>query len=64
MLGVEPGGPRVTCDGCGLVLRVREDRLPPKWLLDGKAPPGWLLACGSDGARTDYCKKCRAAYQP
>ncbi len=41
ILGEEPGGPRITCDGCGLVLNIRQDRPPPAWFLDGKAAPGW-----------------------
>jgi hypothetical protein len=60
-MGVEPGGPRVTCDTCGTRLVVRDDRMPPRWLLDGKAPPGWLLKRNDDGTRVDTCKTCRKA---
>lgn len=58
-MGVEPGGPRVTCDGCGLRVVVRDDRMPPAWLLDGKPVPGWTMTKDDDGKRTDLCKTCR-----
>lgn len=58
-LGVEPGGPRITCDGCGLVLNIREDRPPPSWFLNGRAAPGWKLVKQADGSRTDLCPRCR-----
>lgn len=59
LLGVEPGGPRVTCDGCGARIVVRDDRMPPKWLLDGKPPRGWATVKNADGTRTDTCGNCR-----
>lgn len=59
IMGVEPGGPRVTCDGCGARVMVRTDRLPPMWLLDNKAPPGWKMTKDADGKRTDLCKTCK-----
>lgn len=58
-MGVDPGPPRVKCDGCGVVLSIRDDRLPPKWLLDGKAAPGWTLTRHDDGTRDDRCPNCR-----
>jgi hypothetical protein len=60
-INVEPGPPRVTCDRCGTRISIRENRLPPKWLLDGKAPPGWQTTKHDDGTRTDLCKACRPA---
>lgn len=59
MLGVEPGGPRVKCDGCGAVVHVRDDRPPPNWLLDGKPPKGWSSKKNEDGTRHDLCGQCR-----
>ena len=61
MMGVEPGGPRVKCDSCGLVLNIRDDRPPPKWLLENKPAPGWKMIKTTDGMRTDTCKRCRTA---
>lgn len=58
-LGMEPGGPRVICDGCGLVLNVRDDRPPPAWFLDGKPPKGWATTKREDGTRDDRCPRCR-----
>lgn len=58
-MGVEPGGPRVTCDGCGLRITIPDNRLPPAWLLVNKAAPGWSLTKDADGKRTDLCKSCR-----
>ena len=58
MMGVSADGPRITCNGCGMVYRLREDRLPPQWFLDGKAPPGWATT-ESKGKRDDRCKRCR-----
>jgi hypothetical protein len=50
---------RITCDGCGAVYRVRADRVPPSWFLDGKAPRGWIRVNGDEGQRRDYCGGCR-----
>lgn len=58
MFGVEPGGPRITCDGCGVVLAISEARLPPKWFMDGKPAPGWRMVRSED-ARTDLCPRCK-----
>jgi hypothetical protein len=64
-LGLEPGPPRVTCDGCGKQLpAVTKTGGPPMWLLNGKAPKGWLLIRHEEpktGAilREDYCPACR-----
>lgn len=64
-MGVEPGGPRITCDGCGLVRRIPDDRLPPAWFLDNRAAPGWKLVRTEDGdggvTRQDLCPRCKVA---
>lgn len=61
MMGVDPGGPRLTCDGpdCTARVIVREGRRPPKWLLDGRAPKGWRNSKSADGTRYDWCPECR-----
>jgi hypothetical protein len=56
--GIRSDGPRVECNGCGLVRRIDTDRLPPAWVLDGKAPPGWRLKRDGD-KRTDWCPQCK-----
>lgn len=53
-LGLEPGPPRITCDACGRVLTIKQG-LPPKWLLDNRAPPKWTLFRQDDGTRRDFC---------
>lgn len=58
LMGEEPGGPRITCDDCGLRLNIREDRPPPAWFLDGKAAPGWKLTRDGD-RRDDRCPRCK-----
>jgi len=63
-LGVADDEPRIICDGCGLVYRLRTDRPPPQWFLDGKAPRGWSKSYEYDHlvkneTRTDLCAKCR-----
>lgn len=58
-LEVEPGGPRITCDGCGLVMNIRENGPPPAWLLDGKPAKGWSLVKSADGSRDDRCPRCK-----
>lgn len=57
-LGFEPGPPRITCDSCGLRWNLKEDRRPPAWFLNGKAPPGWRLSRNGD-KRTDLCPRCK-----
>lgn len=57
-MGVEPGGPRITCDGCGVIFRIRENRPPPVWFLDGKAPPRWRSERNGD-TRRDWCPACK-----
>ena len=58
VMGVEPGPPRITCDGCGIKHVLRENKLPPKWFLDGKAPPGWRMDKQRE-VRRDYCRTCK-----
>lgn len=59
MLGVEPGPPHITCDGCGRRLLITARRgQPPKWFLDNKAAPGWRLD-SVNGTREDFCKECK-----
>lgn len=43
----------------GLRIVVRDDRMPPVWLLDGKPVPGWTMTKDDNGKRTDLCKTCR-----
>jgi hypothetical protein len=63
IMGVEPGPPRITCDGCGVVLKIGERRLPPAWFLDGKAPPRWRTEKHDDGTRSDWCPACKTTKQ-
>ena len=57
-IGIPDDTPRVVCDGCGMVLRIKADRPPPAWLLDGKAPKGWKFV--RDGERRkDMCPRCK-----
>lgn len=60
-LGIPSGPPRITCDGCGLVYEIprRGFGVPPKWFLDGKAPPGWKRG-PRDEKRWDKCTRCKA----
>lgn len=60
LLGVEPGPPRIICDGCGAV-RLLTDRNgfgPPSWFLDRKAPPGWQQS-GEGTEQKHMCKACK-----
>lgn len=61
MLGIPDDEPRVICDGdgCRRVLRVNTSHIPPRWLLDGKAPPRWRLARDENGNRRDFCPRCK-----
>jgi hypothetical protein len=59
LIGEAPDGPRIVCDGCGIVYRIREDRLPPAWFFQGKAPPKWKLVKKVDGMREDRCPTCQ-----
>ena len=59
LMGVEPGGPRITCDKCQKKLYINENKLPPKWLMDNKAPPKWKLVRYVDGTRLDLCPDCK-----
>ena len=56
-LGLEPGGPVIICDGCGLEYPVPP--WPPKWFLDHKPPRGWRGLRKHDGTRRwDLCPGC------
>jgi hypothetical protein len=67
MLRVEPGDPRVVCDGCGLVRSVTSPYgIPYRWFLDryldGKPVPGWFgeRTEGPDGVKhLDLCPECK-----
>jgi hypothetical protein len=66
LLRMEPGEPRVICDGegCGLARPVNRTRgLPPAWFVKHKAPPGWSLQRTElpDGSitRVDLCPRCK-----
>jgi hypothetical protein len=39
----EDRSPQVVCDTCGATLNAsaRGHRGPPRWLIDGRVPPGW-----------------------
>lgn len=52
--------PRIICDGCGDFYGVRAGRrcLPPKWFLDGKAPPKWKRTPLGSAERRDWCPRC------
>jgi hypothetical protein len=63
--GLEPGPPHIRCDNCGMKLEARaKGGCAPTWLLDEKAPRGWLLILRPSGVegvrlREDYCPACR-----
>lgn len=57
--------PRVICDECGIVLAIRQDRPSPRWLMDNRAPPGWMLIRREtdEGVwRRDYCPRCKGGH--
>lgn len=60
LLGVEPGPPRIVCDGCDTAkpLVDRNGFGPPSWFLDGRAPPGWQQS-GEGTEQKHMCKACR-----
>ncbi len=60
-LGMEPGEPRVTCDGCGLRTGVtKASGMPYAWFLNRKGPPGWKSTRTADGATShDLCPRCK-----
>lgn len=64
-LGLEPGPPRVMCDGAGCsALVVIEGRggMPPRWFINGKGPPRWKTVRDAyEGRRLDFCPACRLA---
>lgn len=61
-IGIPNDTPRIVCDGCGIVYRIKTDRPPPSWFLDGKAPPKWRKVIDGSivsGTRRDYCPRCK-----
>lgn len=58
--GIEPGPPRHTCDGCGLVV-LAETRygLPKAYLRRGGSPPGWKAVPRTEFTNWHYCKSCK-----
>ncbi len=58
-MGIQPGGPRILCDGpgCDAVRHIPE--WPPQWFIAGKSPPLWHKA--SRQPRRDLCPKCKPA---
>lgn len=62
-LGLDPCEPHLVCDDCGLRLTIDRSRIAPAWLLNNKAPKEWLCIHNKvDGARTDYCPRCKAKH--
>ena len=65
LTGLEEGPPHIFCDDCGLKLEARtRSGGAPMWLLNQKAPRGWLLIRHEDPTtgvilREDYCPMCR-----
>lgn len=65
LTGLEEGPPHIFCDDCGLKLEARTKAGDaPMWLLNNKAPKGWLLVRHEDPEsgvvlREDYCPRCR-----
>ena len=57
--GMEPGPPRLTCNGCGKVFEFTFRGAPPEWFIKGKAPKGWSTIRNDDCTRTDYCSSCK-----
>jgi len=63
-LGFEPCEPHLVCDDCGLKLTIDRDRIAPAWLLNNKAPKGWLCIHNrEDFTRTDYCPRCKTKHE-
>lgn len=62
-LPIAPREPHVTCDGCGIVCSaVLSSGRPAAWLLNRKAPKGWLLQRTEEPfSRKDWCPRCRKA---
>lgn len=67
LTGLDEGPPRIKCDSCGEILIARtKSGGPPAWLLNHRAPKGWLLIRREDPAtgvvlREDYCPTCHKA---
>lgn len=62
-LGFEEGPPHIRCDDCGTRLNATtRSGGQPAWLLNSKAPKGWLLIRQDDHTRIDYCPACRAKH--
>lgn len=59
--GRAPCGPRIVCDGCGLVHDVYRPGgmgQPYAWFTGGRPVPGWTLRSLAGGGRLDYCPTC------
>lgn len=60
-IGIPDDDARIVCDSCGMRRAALTPRSkgPPKWLLDGKSPPGWTgRAATSETVRADFCPRC------
>jgi hypothetical protein len=61
-MGIPTDDAHIYCDDCGTKLYVLKpgSHAPPAWLLNGKAPRGWLFVPvpNEPGLRHDYCPKC------
>ncbi len=56
--------PHLTCDGCGVRYNIPADRMPPKWLMENKAPKGWRYETKVDPKTQEqrtkhYCPRCK-----
>lgn len=59
MMGVDAGGPRFTCDECGVRYNLPTNKLPGEWFFSGKPPRGWRTRKDADGKRFDWCPRCK-----
>lgn len=62
LAGGRPTEPHIVCDRCGCIRSVYQSKQsfrPAKWLLEGRAAPGWSGGRKDDGFRFDLCPECR-----